>query len=414
MTGVMAALAELERACPAGARHAAPLDAVDGVAPMMVACPRHTEEVASSLRVAAGHGLSVVARGAGTKMDWGRPPASAQLLLDLSLMDEVIEHVSDDLVARVKAGTSLTHLALVLAQEGQRFPVDEVVPGSTIGGVVSTGLSGPSRYLHGAVRDLVLGMTVVRADGVVARTGSKVVKNVAGYDLSKLFTGSYGTLAILTELTLKLKPLPAAQCFVVASYPSPKEMAAVLASLLASQSAPTAIELDRERPEGPVQLAVLIEGRSRPVEQRGAEIASVLGTSERFPGPPPGWGRLPGKVTLKMTCALSAVPALVERASSLACDHGVAARISGSAGSGVIYLGLGDEVGAEDSAALLGRLRQICAGFGGHVVVLRAPAALSASLDVWGPVPGVELMRRVKARFDPDRRLAPGRFVGGI
>jgi glycolate oxidase FAD binding subunit len=347
-------------------------------------------------------------------LDWGCPPRSARLLLDLSLMDDVIEHVSDDLVARVKAGTTLAQLSLVLAKQGQRFPVDEVVPGSTVGGVVSTGLSGPSRYLHGAVRDLVLGMTVVRADGVVTRAGSKVVKNVAGYDLSKLFTGSYGTLGILTELTLKLKPLPGAQCCVVASYAHASEMEAVLASLLASQSAPAAIELDRDQLEGPVRLGVLVEGRPRPVEQRAAQIASVLGTSDVLPGPPPGWGRLRGKVTLKLTCVLSAVPAVVERASSLARDEGVPASISGSAGSGVLYMGLEEEIRAENCAALLRGLREICGSFGGHVVLVRAPAAIKSSVDVWGPVPGIELMRTVKDRFDPDHRLAPGRFVGGI
>ena len=282
----MEILTDLERACPAGARRAGPADTVDGLAPAVVACPRDTEEVAAALRVAAAHDLSVVARGAGTKLDWGNPPRSAQLVLDMALMDEVIEHVSDDLVARVQAGTTLGHLSLVLAKERQRFPVDEVVLGSTIGGVVSTGLSGPSRYLHGAVRDLVLGMTVVRADGVVAHAGSKVVKNVAGYDLAKLFTGSYGTLGVLTELTLKLKPLPDVQCFVVASYPNARETAPVLPALLASQSAPTAIELDRERPEGPVQLSVLIEGRAGPVQQRATEIASLLGTCEVTPDPP--------------------------------------------------------------------------------------------------------------------------------
>jgi glycolate oxidase FAD binding subunit len=407
-------LAELERACPAGARLAGADDAVDGIAPELLAQPRGTEEVAAALRVAADHDLTVVARAAGTKLDWGCPPRSAQLLLDLSLMDEVIEHVSDDLVARVKAGTTLAHLSEVLAKEGQRFPVDEVVPGSTVGGVVSTGVSGPSRYLHGAVRDLVLGLTVVRADGVVARAGSKVVKNVAGYDLAKLFTGSYGTLGIVTEVTLKLKPLPGAECFVVASYLDANEMAAVLPALLASQSAPTAIELARENLVGPVRLAVLVEGRPRPVEQRAAEIASVLGTSNLFPEPPPGWGRLPGNITLKLSCVLSAVATVVERASSLARDQGVRASIAGSAGSGVLYMGLDEEVDVERCGALLRGLRGICASFGGHVILVRAPTAFRSSLDVWGPVSGIELMRRVKERFDPDRRLAPGRFVGGI
>ena len=152
-------------------------------------------------------------------------------------MDEVIEHVSDDLVARVKAGTTLGHLSRVLAKERQRFPVDEVVPGSTIGG---RRVYGPFRAglatCTAPFRDLVLGATVVRADGVVARVGSKVVKNVAGYDLAKLLTGSYGTLGILSELTLKLRPLPAAQCFLVAPYPGPADLGAALSALLSSQS----------------------------------------------------------------------------------------------------------------------------------------------------------------------------------
>jgi glycolate oxidase FAD binding subunit len=184
--------------------------------------------------------------------------------------------------------------------------------------------------------------------------------------------------------------------------------------LLASQSSPAAIELDRDGPDRPVQLSVLLEGRPRPLEQRRAEIASLLGMSQLLPDPPPGWGGLPGNVTLKLTCVLSAVPTLVERASSLARDQGVTARIAGSAGAGVLYMGFGDEVDADSCAALLAGLREVCAGLGGHAIVLRGPAALKSSLDVWGPVPGVELMRRVKERFDPDRRLAPGRFVGGI
>ncbi len=165
--------------------------------------------------------------------------------------------------------------------------------GSTIGGVVATGISGPRRYLHGAVRDLVLGATIVRADGVVVHAGSKVVKNVAGYDLAKLFTGSYGTLGVLTELTVKLKPVPMAQRFVVASYAAPADLGAVLPALLASQSAPTAIELDRPSPTGPIELSVLIEGRPGPVEQRSKEVADLLSSSEIRESPHQGGGSFP-------------------------------------------------------------------------------------------------------------------------
>jgi glycolate oxidase FAD binding subunit len=366
------------------------------------------------MRVASSAGLSVVARGAGTKLDWGNPPASADIVVDLSRMNRVIEHEAGDLVARVEAGTTLAHLSEVLGSKGQRFPVDEVVAGSTVGGVVSTGLSGPLRYMYGAVRDLVLGITVVRADGVVAHAGSKVVKNVAGYDLAKLFTGSYGTLGIVTELALKLKPVPLARRFVVAAFPSPRDLTPFLSALLSCQAAPTAIELERTAPGSPVQLNVLIEGRPRSVELRAAEIATLLGGGELFVAPPPGWGHLPGPVTLKLTAMLSAVPSLVEQASSIALQLGLPARVTGSAGTGVLFMGLPDRVPAVVLAALVADLRAVCDGVGGHAVVLRAAAALKSQLDPWGPVPGIDLMRRIKESFDPDRRLAPGRFIGGI
>lgn len=410
----MPALAELERVCPAGVRRGEPADSVDGVVPDIVIMPSETAEVAGALRVAGEFGLHVVARGAGTKLDWGNPPESAELVVDLSRMGEIIEHESGDLVARAQAGTTLAHMSETFARVGQRFPVDEVVAGSTVGGVVATGLSGPGRYLNGAVRDLVLGATVVRADGVVVRAGSKVVKNVAGYDLAKLFTGSFGTLGIVTELTLKLKPIAKAQRFIVASYPRPADLGPVLPTLLASQAAPTAIELERTGPDGPLQLSVLIEGRPHPVELRSAETASLLGTAEVSPVAPPGWGELPGPVTLKFTSVLSGVPAVVEGASALAKEQAVETSIAGSAGTGVLFMGLPADVSADVLRPLLEDLRRCCALFGGHVVVLRAPAALKAAVDVWGPVNSVELMRRVKGEFDPGRRLAPGRFVGGI
>ncbi|HUC13244.1 MAG TPA: FAD-binding oxidoreductase [Acidimicrobiales bacterium] len=410
----MSTLEELGRACPSRVRRGHALDSIDGVTPGLVASPLGTGEVAAVMRVASSAGLSVVARGAGTKLDWGNPPASADLMVDVSRMDNVIEHEAGDLVARVEAGTTLAHLSEVLGSKGQRFPVDEVVAGSTVGGVVSTGLSGPLRYMYGAVRDLVLGITVVRADGVVAHAGSKVVKNVAGYDLAKLFTGSYGTLGIVTELALKLKPVPMARRFVVAACARPADLKRFLSALLSCQAAPTALELERSGPSSPVQLSVLVEGRPRSVELRAAEIATLLGGGEPSMTPPAGWGQLPGPVTLKLTAMLSAVPSLVEQASSIALQFGLPARLTGSAGAGVLFMGLPDRVPAVVLAALLADLRAVCDGVGGHAVVLRAGAALKSQLDPWGPVPGIDLMRRVKERFDPDRRLAPGRFVGGI
>ena len=407
-------LVELEAACPAGARPAGEADRVDGVDVELVAYPRSAPEVAAALAVAARHALAVVARGAGTKLDWGYPPERAGLVLDLSHMSGVIEYTSDDLVVRVKAGTPLSDLAERLSGAGQRLAIDEVVPGSTAGGAVATGACGPLRHAYGAVRDRVLGMTVVRPDGVVARAGSKVVKNVAGYDLAKLFTGSYGTLGVLTELIFKLAPLPAARLYVTASYPAPEEVGPVLSALRRSQAAPEAVELSCPLPDGPAELCVLVEGRQGPVEDRAAKVAAAMAVGEVSTSAPPGWGCLPGPVTLKLTTVLSALPDLAARAGEACTALGLTATLRGSAGVGVVYLGLAASTERGPLASLLAELRRAVGPGQGHATLLRAPAATKAGLDIWGPVPGLELMKRVKQRFDPGRLLAPGRFVGGI
>lgn len=367
------------------------------------------------MRVAAGFGLAVVARGAGTKQDWGAPPERLGLLVDLSRMAGILEHSSGDLVARAWAGTRLVDFAGALANGAQRLAVDELVPGSSLGGIVATGISGPLRFGYGAVRDVLLGATVVRADGVVARAGSKVVKNVAGYDLSKLFTGSYGTLGILTELTFKLRPLPERRLFITAAFGAPAEVASALAALVRSPAAPAAIELFRSAPDAPVMISVLVEGRVRPAELRAGQVASTLSLAAGVsPVAPTWWAELPGPVTLKLTSALSAVPALVEHAGRACASLGLRAQLAGSAGAGVLYLGLPESVPTSQVMALLSELRIFSLRAQGHVTMLRGPAALKAGVDIWGPVRGLDLMRRIKERFDPGRLLSPGRFVGGI
>lgn len=411
----MELLDELLGTCPdAEPRAAGAGDAVDGVMPEVVAFPRDTEAVAAVVRLAASRDRTVVARGAGTKLDWALPPRSAQVVVDLSRMDRVLEHSSGDLVARVEAGAGLSAVNGRLAGAAQWLPVDEVVPGSTVGGIVATGLCGPSRYLHGSVRDLLIGVTVVRADGVVARSGSKVAKNVAGYDLAKLFTGSYGTLGIVTEAIFKLRPCAPRRCYLSATFDDESELARVLAGLLDSQQAPTAIEVDRRSPDAPLRLSVLLEGRAAPLGERARSVAEVLGEPTSSADPPEGWGSLPGPVTLKMTTELRSVAGLLALVRRLAGEHRVEVAVRGSAGTGVLFAGLAAEATPGTVAAFLGDLRGGCTAFGGHVTVLRAPAPTREALDVWGPVPGLELMRRVKQQFDPGARLAPGRFAGGI
>ena len=196
-------------ACPVVRAASPEADAIAGVVPSFVAFPASTEEASALLRAAAAFGLAVVPRGAGTGMGWGPPPSACDLVIDLQAMDQVIEHAAGDLVARVQAGATTGHLAAVLAAAGQELALD-VPADATVGGVVATGTTGPRRFRYGAPRDLLIGITIVRADGVVAHAGGKVVKNVAGYDLGKLLTGSRGPIALITEATFRLHPTPAA------------------------------------------------------------------------------------------------------------------------------------------------------------------------------------------------------------
>jgi glycolate oxidase FAD binding subunit len=286
--------------------------------------------------------------------------------------------------------------------------------------VLATNLSGPGRVATGSARDLLIGVTVVRADGVVAKSGGRVVKNVAGYDLGKLVIGSFGTLAVLTSAVFRLHPLADARRVVRAPADSPQEAQRLAQAVLQAQVVPAALEVEWPG-TGPGWVGVLLEGTARGVEARTAAARGLLGAAATdAEEPPAGWGRFPWQeageraVALKATFALSGLARVLATARSAAEAAGTTVTLRGSAGAGVLYGTLPTDAPAEAVATVVDRLRAECTGAGGALVVLDAPPALKARLDTWGPVPTVELMRRVKDQFDPDRRLAPGRFVGGI
>ncbi len=258
---------------------------------------------------------------------------------------------------------------------------------------------------------MVLGVSFVRADGVLAKSGSKVVKNVAGYDLAKLLTGSYGTLGVLTEVIFRVRPLPRHEAFVVALADDADDAGVRLSALRTTDAAPSAIEVRREG-LGAVEIAVLLEGAGD-LGGRVGEISALLGPTATTDARPDWWGTLPGVVTVKVAVPRSAVPRVLDAAHRLQ-NTTTAPLIIGSAGVGVLFCGLDHRAGSAEASMFLGALRDLCRHEGGSAVVLRAPAEIRGHLDIWGPVEGLELMRRVKTEFDPERRLSPGRFVGGI
>ncbi|NIH81337.1 FAD-binding oxidoreductase [Amycolatopsis viridis] len=410
-----------ELSATAAARPAGEDDRVDGVPARVVAEPSTTDEAAAVLRVAAARGLAVVPRGTGTKLSWGHPPERVDVVLDTGRMDRVIEHRAGDLVVHVQAGVRLDALQEHLAAARQRLAISPVRPPGagpgTVGGVVATAATGPLRLSHGAVRDLLIGVTMVRADGTVAKAGGKVVKNVAGYDLGKVLTGAWGTLGLVTEAVFRLHPLPPAARWVVAPVTSAADAHDKVQRVVHSSVMANALELDRAG-DGSAALAVLVEGIPQGVDDRVRTLLGLLGDAgdaEVTDVPPGWWGHAPwerGGVALRLTHEIAALPRLLDALDDAGRRCGLTAAVRGSPGVGVLHAGLPADPGAVP--AFVTRLREASPAWGGDVVVLDAPPAVKAGLDVWGPVRGLSLMRRVKDQFDPDHRMAPGRFAGGI
>jgi glycolate oxidase FAD binding subunit len=432
----------LAAACPAF-READPVsDAVAEVVPAFAASPASTEEASALLRVAAAHGLTVVPRGAGTGLGWGQPPASCDLVVDMRLMDQVIEHAAGDLVARVQAGTTMGHLASVLALAGQELVLD-VPAGATVGGVIATGTAGPRRFRYGAPRDLLIGITVVRADGVVAHSGGKVVKNVAGYDLGKLFAGSQGTLGLITEATFRLHPRPAAVAWVTGGF-GPFDVAGAASAVAAAAGSalvPSAVELDwsGDQPRGPrvprgplvLRVGVLLEGTPAGVAERAGQMSELLGSAGGTPvvalsEEPFRWrDELPESGMPGTVVRISFwVRQLGEVLNALALASArLRPSVSGPAGAGLLYARLDEGTEPRTAERFVRGLRERLdsvldggsAGPRGSMTVLAAPPPVMADVGaygVYGTVPGAALMRAVKDQFDPGHRMFPGRLAG--
>jgi len=419
VTGVDAqARTALESACEQ-VREASHDDDVDGVAPALVARPGSTAQVAEVMRAAAAHGLALVARGRGTKTTWGRPPARVDLVVDVSSMDKVLEHAAGDLIVETQAGVRLADLQRTVSAGRQRLALDETVQGASLGGTLATGTSGPGRLATGTLRDLLIGVTVVRADGAVAKAGGRVVKNVAGYDIGKLVHGSFGTLAVVTEALFRLHPLPADRRFVTVPVDDPEDAHRLNQAVVHAQVVAGALEVDLP-PSGPGTLTVLLEGTSAGVKGRTDATLGLLGPrAHATEEVPDGWGRYPWPVSatgdrrataMKLTFALAGLADVLTTARA----GPVPVQVRGSAGTGVVYAAVEAGTSPDAVAGTVERLRSACMRRGGSLVVLDAPAAVKAAVDTWGPVTAQDLMQRVKDQFDPDHRLAPGRFVGGI
>jgi glycolate oxidase FAD binding subunit len=378
--------------------------------------PATAEACAEALRACADLRHTVRVRGGGTKDGLGTR-RETDVVLETAGLDGIVDHVPEDLTVTVRAGMSFAALRDALAAHGQFLPLDppHVARGATVGGIIAANSNGFGRYRYGGVRDLVLGVRAALPDGAVARAGGRVVKNVAGYDLNKLFIGSLGTLGVVVEATFKILPVPPTARAASATFATPGDAFAVAGALLRTSLRPTALVVERTA-DGRWRLVIAAAGEAAPVERAMAELrraAAARGTAvEAIDEPEAALDPLreivdlaDGGVVVRAVLPLSAQAAFAEAATGV--DRG--ARVVADAASGIAHVQLRDEAGIVVAAdGLLAGARIL----GGSARIERAAVA---GLDPFGgPEPsGAFLMRRLKAAFDPTGILEPARSALG-
>ena len=415
---------------------------LDGRAPEAVVLPGSKEEVAAVLLAAGEADLPVTPWGGGTKMGIGAPPQRLGLVLGLKRLNRLLEHEPGDLTATVQAGMTLGALQRELGTRGQWLSLDPAhADEATLGGIVSSNAAGPRRHLYGACRDLVIGLTVVTAAGTLVKGGGKVVKNVAGYDLPKLFVGAFGTLGVIVEATVKLRPRPETDRMVVARFASLKEAGAAARAVMGSDLLPSALDLvDGETlralelggPDG-AALLIGVDGIAEQVHWQCTEVermlrlqglvdARVLDADARDAAWRArgglGRGAFPETAAVMRWVVLPAqVADVMEQGMGVALRAGLPVALAAHAGVGVVeaVLAGGEAADATKVSDVLIEWRTLVRAAGGQALVESAPLAIKERVPVWDDLgPALRIMQRIKSQLDPSGLLNPGRFAGGI
>jgi glycolate oxidase FAD binding subunit len=401
---------------------------IDGFGPLPVRKPQSVAEVCDLVKHAANAGQGIYPVGGGTALDFGLVPNKPGIVLDTRHLNAVVEHASRDMTVTVQAGITTQALADVLAKENQWLPIDVPHPEqATLGGAVAANLSGPRRLGQGTFRDYVIGISFVTDEGIEVKGGGRVVKNVAGYDLMKLMIGSLGTLGIITQLTLKVKPRPETSAIVTFGV-SGAAVGPTLDRLHASASRPMAVEVlnaaavkvanlstaepwliacgfEEKRTTVDWQVTTLTdELKGSPARDvtvnRDADAAPIWHALTHLQSARDGWFTLKANVLPSQTA---------EFATAAAGMHPEAA-VHAHAGNGIVFVHLPTEVGVERASGIIAELTKRTTG-NGNVTVRRCPPEWKGVLPVWGRDTGDrELMRQVKRTLDPREVFNPGRI----
>jgi len=407
---------------------------IDGLNPNLLVTPGASAQTAECLEICSRSGASVIPAGRMTWLNCGNPVKSADVVLSLARMNQVVDYNPADLTIWAQAGIAMSDLDAITRAEKQWLPLDP--PGrGTLGAVVACRSSGSLRFGYGTPREHVIGLRLAHVDGTESKSGGRVVKNVAGYDLNKLYVGSLGTLAAITEVILKLKPAPEATATAIIAMPKPEFVYPLVAAVMSSRLRPASLFVLNEEMFARIRLTGHSQDQPGPcatlvrfIESEAAvayEVAALRelsrGGEHSFTiaegGDSDLWTRITnidnyGDVCLKVSVPVSRAG----RAISLCEERFPGCPAAADMGLGVIRISIA--AADLDIMELIGRIKRLRAGvesIGGTVFIERAPALIRLEADAWGdPGPAVNLMRSLKQAFDPHAILSPGRFVGGI
>lgn len=431
---------------------------IDGLTPQVVVRPADRLQLSEIIRWASSEQVSLLPRGGGTRSGLGNVPRKADVVLDLGAFNRLLDYQPADMTATVEAGVTLSSLQEQLSSGGEFVPMESAVADrSTVGGILSVGAGGPLSHTYGLPREWLIGIGVMTTQGVSTKAGGKVVKNVTGYDLDKLYTGSLGTLGVIVEASFKLLPRDPQSGTLMASFPSLAASIAVGKKLLHSSAAPLGFHAVTSgvsrRLQDSVQAASqdlglndeetalsfsFFAGRAQATRRRLDESAALLLAEGAI-----AVQRIEGNSAKGMLRWITDVPAEIGRESTLVIKLSVqsksVARTSAEC-SDILLFGEGPDQMADpgfgtvrlqwpesqdgpnrgagiDQSILetVKKIRQIAHQYGGSAVVEHCPLSTKRQMDVWGDLPdSLEIMQAIKKRFDPGETLNPGRFLGGI
>src|SRR5262245_57908271 len=412
--------------------------AIDGLRPQGAVYPETVEQVSQTLRAADEQGHAIVPVGYGAFLHLGGSLRRYDLALSLQRLERIVDYQPTDMTVTVEAGLTLARLQEVLGENGQWLPIDPPLPEqATIGGLIAANLSGPARLSQGTIRDFLIGLKVVQADGTVIKGGGRVVKNVAGYDLPKLYCSSFGTLGVIVEATFKVRPRPEAQAVLSLTFPAAEPAMELALRLLGSELQPFFLELANFDPlaeksgETAYHLLVGFTGIAEEVTYQRARVRDELRENKEsiFEGWQGGdeqtllqiLRNFPVSGETVLRCKTSLLPTQVARfckdVQEEAGLYGVSVRQLVHAGNGIIYSRFlrSTEDSPEKLLSLVNWLRILAKKLDGYTVMEAIDPVLKERVDVWGHVGGAfPLMKRLKDTLDPQGILNPGRFAGGI